>query len=82
FNKTFGTKHQLDGVVGLEYRRENNEAINANGNTFPTYQFTLLNNAANPVSVGEFFTGFRRNGVFARVNYGYEGKYLISLTGR
>ncbi|MFX6330991.1 hypothetical protein ABTF76_22310, partial [Acinetobacter baumannii] len=55
---------------------------NANGNTFPTYQFTLLNNAANPVSVGEFFTGFRRNGVFARVNYGYEGKYLISLTGR
>ena len=82
FNKTFGSKHKLDGVAGFEYRRENNEQINANGNTFPTYQFTSLNNAANPVSVGEFFTGFRRNGIFARVNYGYDGKYLISLTGR
>lgn len=82
FNQTFGTKHRLDGVVGFEYRRENNEQINANGNTFPTYQFTSLNNAANPVSVGESFTGFRRNGIFARVNYGYDGKYLVSLTGR
>ncbi|MBX9733265.1 MAG: SusC/RagA family TonB-linked outer membrane protein [Chitinophagaceae bacterium] len=82
FNKTFGTKHKLDGVAGFEYRRENNEQINANGNTFPTYQFTSLNNAANPVSVGEFFSGFRRNGIFARVNYGYDGKYLLSLTGR
>ncbi|WP_457831781.1 hypothetical protein, partial [Staphylococcus aureus] len=45
FNQTFGTKHRLDGVVGFEYRRENNEQINANGNTFPTYQFTSLNNA-------------------------------------
>ena len=82
FNKTFGTKHRLDGLVGFEYRRENNESITANGQGFPTYQFTSLNNAATPASVGEFFTGFRRNGVFSKVNYGFDRKYLVSFTLR
>jgi TonB-linked SusC/RagA family outer membrane protein len=82
FNKTFGTKHRLDGLVGFEYRRENNESITANGQGFPTYQFTSLQNAATPAAVGEFFTGFRRNGLFSKVNYGFDRKYLVSLTLR
>jgi TonB-linked SusC/RagA family outer membrane protein len=82
FNKTYGTKHRLDGLVGFEYRRENNESISANGQGFPTYQFTSLNNAAVPASVGEFFSGFRRNGVFGKVNYGFDRKYLVSFTLR
>jgi TonB-dependent starch-binding outer membrane protein SusC len=82
FNKTFGTKHRLDGLVGFEYRRENNESITANGQNFPTYQFTSLQNAATPVSVGEFFSGFRRNGFFGKVNYGFDRKYLVAFTLR
>lgn len=82
FNKTFGTKHRLDGLVGFEYRRENNESITANGQNFPTYQFTSLQNAATPVSVGEFFSGFRRNGFFGKVNYGFDRKYLVAVTLR
>ncbi len=82
FNKTFGTKHRLDGIVGFEYRRENNESITANGQVFPTFQFTSLNNAATPVSVGEFFSGFRRNGFFGKVNYGFDRKYLVAFTLR
>ncbi len=82
FNKTFGTKHRFDGVAGFEYRQENNEQINANGITFPTYQFTSLNNAATPNSVGESYTGFKRNGVFGKINYGFDRKYLIAFTLR
>jgi TonB-linked SusC/RagA family outer membrane protein len=82
FNKTFGTKHRLDGLVGFELRRENNESISANGQGFPTYQFTSLQNAAVPASVGEFFTGFRRNGFFGKVNYGFDRKYLVAFTIR
>ena len=82
FNKTFGTKHRLDGLVGFELRRENNESITANGQGFPTYQFTSLQNAAVPASVGEFYTGFRRNGFFGKVNYGFDRKYLIAFTIR
>ncbi len=82
FNKTFGTKHRLDGLVGFEVRKENNESITANGQGFPTYQFTSLNNAATPAGVGEFYTGFRRNGFFGKVNYGFDRKYLVAFTLR
>ncbi|MGQ0739338.1 MAG: SusC/RagA family TonB-linked outer membrane protein [Bacteroidota bacterium] len=82
FAKSFSGKHTVDALVGYEYRRENNESITASGDGFPTFQFTSLNNAANPVSIGEFFTGFRRNAVFGNVNYNYDSRYLIGFVMR
>jgi TonB-linked SusC/RagA family outer membrane protein len=82
FNKTYGDNHKIDAKVGYEYRRENNESITANGQGFPTFQFTSLQNAATPASVGEFFTGFRRNALFGDLNYSYDGKYIVGVTGR
>ncbi len=61
---------------------KNRESLSASGDGFPTYQFTYLNNAANPLGVGEFFTGFRRNGVFSSVNLSYKGRYVLGLVGR
>ncbi|MEJ7626746.1 MAG: SusC/RagA family TonB-linked outer membrane protein [Ferruginibacter sp.] len=81
-NKQFGTKHRVDGLVGYEYRQENNEGITASGDGFPTFQFVSLQNAANPVAVNEFKTGFKRTGVFANVNYNFDSRYIIGLTGR
>jgi TonB-dependent starch-binding outer membrane protein SusC len=82
FNQSIADVHRLDGVVGFEFRRENNEGISASGDGFPTFQFTTLNTAANPVSVGEFVQGFKRLGVFTNVNYSYDGRYIISGTLR
>ncbi len=82
YNQVIGDKHRFDGLIGAEVRKENNEAIAANGDGFPTYEFQTLNAAANPVSVGEFYTGFRRNGVFGNLNYNYDRRYLIGVTGR
>ncbi len=82
FARTFGQKNSVDALVGYEYRRENNESITASGDGFPTFQFTSLNNAANPVAIGEFFTGFRRNGVFGNLNYNYDSRYLVGLVAR
>jgi len=82
FLKTFASKHTVDALVGYEYRRENNESISATGDGFPTFQFTSLNNAANPVSIGEFFSGFRRNAVFGNLNYNYDSKYVLGIVGR
>ncbi len=82
FNKAIGAKGKMDAKLGYEYRKENNESITANGQGFPTFQFTSLQNAATPVSVGEFFTGFRRNAVFGDINYNFNSKYIIGVTGR
>jgi TonB-dependent starch-binding outer membrane protein SusC len=82
FNKTIGAKSKIDALVGFEYRQENNSSITANGQGFPTYQFTSLNNAATPASIGEFFTGFKRNAVFGDLNYNYDSKYIVGIVGR
>ena len=82
FNKTFREKHNLTSILGYEYRQENQASITASGDGFPTYQFTSLNNAANPVAIGEFSTGFRRNAVFGDINYSYDGKYILGFVAR
>lgn len=82
YNQTLHYKHHLDGLIGAEVRRENNESITAAGDGFPTYEFQTLNSAANPVTIGEFYTGFRRNGVFGNFNYNYDRRFLIGVTGR
>ena len=83
FVKSFGTRHRLDGLVGFEYRQENNEQTNSNAITFPTYQFTSQTNAAAAGGVpSETYTGFKRNGFFGKVNYGFDRKYLIAFTMR
>lgn len=81
FNKSFG-KNRFDGVAGYEYRRDIQEAISAAGIGFPSFQFNTVNAAATPESVGQFWTGFKRNSLFARVNYNYDGRYGLSVTAR
>ncbi len=78
FNFNVKDKHRIDGLVGYEYRKENQEGIGTTGEGFPTFQFTTLNTAATPLSSTEFFTGYRRQSVFANVNYNYDGKYILS----
>ena len=78
FNFNVKDKHRIDGLVGYEYRKENQEGIGTTGEGFPTYQFTTLNTAATPLSSTEFYTGYRRQSVFANVNYNYDGKYILS----
>ena len=80
--KTFGAKHKVDGLVGYEYRQENNEFLSASGDGFPTFEFVSLQNAANPVAVSEFKTGFKRMGLFGVANYSYDSKYLFGVVGR
>ncbi len=82
FNRSFGENHQLDGFIGYEFRKENQINTTESGDGFPTYQFTSLSNAANPLAVGETFTGFRRNAAFTSINYAYKEKYLVGLIGR
>ncbi len=81
FNKSF-TKNRIDGVVGVEYRRDVQESITGAGIGFPSFQFTTINAAATAESVGQFWTGYKRAGIFGRVNYSFDNKYSLSLIVR
>jgi len=78
FNFNVNDKHKIDGLVGYEYRKENQEGIGATAEGFPTFQFTTLNTAATPLTTSEFFTGYRRQSLFSNLNYNYDGKYILS----
>lgn len=82
FNRSFGANHKVDGFVGYEYRKENQINTSESGDGFPTFRFTSLSNAANPLTIGETFTGFRRNAVFTNVNYAFREKYLVGVVVR
>ena len=77
FNQVFVEDHKVDAQVGFEYRNDNNEGIYAAADGFPSPQFQNLNSAANPLSVGEFYTGYKRTGVFGTLSYVYKGKYSV-----
>ena len=79
FNRTFAEMHKIDGLIGYEYRRDNQEQSSESGDGFPSYQFTYLQNAANPVSINENYTGYRRNRVFGSLNYTFNRKYIIGV---
>lgn len=81
YNESFN-KSKIDALVGFEYKREDNEGISTSADNFPSYQFTTLNAAANNLSAGEFFSGFRREGVFGSATYNYDGKYIGTATLR
>lgn len=81
FNKTFGRSH-VDGLVGYEYINDTRYFLSASGDGFPTYQFTYLNNAANPVTIGESTSEARKNAFFSTLNYSYDQRYVLGLVGR
>ncbi len=82
FNRTFGADHKVDGFVGYEFRKENQVNTAESGDGFPTFQFKSLSNAANPLTIGETFTGFKKNAVFTNVNYAFREKYLVGIIVR
>jgi len=81
YNQNFD-RSKIDAIIGFEFKKENNEGISTSADNFPSYQFTTLNAAANPLSAGEFFSGFRREGIFGSVTYNYDGKYIATGTLR
>jgi TonB-dependent starch-binding outer membrane protein SusC len=79
---TFATRHNVSGLLGVEYRDEVNEGASANGQGFPSPDFQTPNAAATAVTIAGFWTGFKRAGAFANFKYDLDKKYLVSVTMR
>ncbi len=84
FNKTFG-KHGINGVVGIsdqQFQRDGSES-GRNGLTQVNGQyFTTISSATGtPIAFGGI-SKHRILGYLGRVNYNYNDKYLLTLTGR
>ena len=77
YNQTFG-KHTVSALVGVEYRQEINAGTSLNAQGFPTPELNTANAAAEPSSVGGFWTSFKRAGAFTRLTYDFDKRYILS----
>lgn len=85
FNKSFGA-HAINGVVGISQQHTIREATSGgrsdlqvfNGN----YMTTIGSATGTSTAGGGIPVDFRTYGYLGRINYTYDDKYLITLSGR
>jgi TonB-linked SusC/RagA family outer membrane protein len=79
YNFDLNENHHFDVLVGESYQRADQKVTAAEGRGFPTTEFTRIASAA--VKTGgnsSFGTGYSFLSYFARANYNFRGKYLLS----
>ena len=85
FNKSFG-KHNINGVVGIsdqQIKRDFSLAIRNEITVLDDQVFTEINSTTGtPNSEGAITDDYRTFGYLGRVNYNYDAKYYLTLTGR
>ncbi|MCH7399674.1 TonB-dependent receptor [Belliella sp. DSM 107340] len=82
WNKTYNNVHNLTGLFGVEFNSEVRQGLNGESIGFPTFQFRYIDSGATPQFVGGFWTGYKRQSLFASANYNYKEKYLFTATAR
>lgn len=84
FNKNFG-KHGINGVVGISDQQFNRDGSSSGRNGLQQVNgqyFTTISSATGtPIAFGGI-SKYRILGYLGRVNYNYNDKYLLTLTGR
>jgi TonB-linked SusC/RagA family outer membrane protein len=82
FKKSFADVHEIDAVLGMSYQHYNSEYANVYGEQFPVEGLQKLASAAlikggTSVATNSSFLSY-----FARANYKFNDKYLLTFSGR
>lgn len=82
FKKTFAEKHDLEAVVGMSYQYYQNDWANVVGEQFPVEALQKLKSAGliKSGTSDQKYSSFLS--YFARINYKFNNKYLLTLSGR
>ena len=78
---SFGN-HNVNVLAGTEFRDDRNEGLTTEGDGFPSFEFRTNNSAANPLSIGGFWTGLKKYSLFGKLNYDFDKRYLATFTLR
>lgn len=81
FNPNIGEDQKVDALVGFTSQEENVYGIDASGNTFPDDLVRYVG-AASIRSANSYENGWSLLAYFARANYSYKDKYLLSASFR
>jgi TonB-linked SusC/RagA family outer membrane protein len=81
YHKTFATKHKVNVVAGFSSQKETDHSNSVNGNNFPNDLVQTLN-AAGFTSGSSSKAQWSLVSYYARLNYAYQDKYLVTGTIR
>ncbi len=84
YNKTFAQKHNLavTGLYSVQQRKQEATSIDVQGVPAEDMEYYNLGAASKVTGVGSFYQKWNILSYMARVNYGYDSRYLLTLTGR
>ncbi|WP_158557177.1 SusC/RagA family TonB-linked outer membrane protein [Mucilaginibacter conchicola] len=79
-------KHNINAVAGYTYQKNTQQGVSAYmagfNNENPLFQYFENGTDINSKAVGDYRGSDALTSWLGRVNYDYDGKYLLSLTGR
>jgi TonB-linked SusC/RagA family outer membrane protein len=81
YDKKFGN-HTLNGLLGYTAQHQRDEASSLSGSNFPNDLVHTINAAGTLSGGSSTASEWSMLSYLARVNYGYQGKYLLSATIR
>ena len=79
---TFADVHALTTVLGVEYRRRNEDDFSASARTTPFFEFRTLSSASDAQNPTQFKTESVRGSVFGNAEYTYDNTYQVNATLR
>lgn len=82
FRTKLNDNHNLDALGGIEYQRGKITGVSATGRGFPSDRFTKISAAAVIAGASSSETGFAFASYFARGNYKFKDRYLLSASFR
>ena len=70
--------HNINALLGVEYRAYQRQRVGASAEGFPTYQFRYLSSASTILDAYENGSQNKRAGAFGQLNYNFKKKYMVS----
>ncbi len=84
YNKSFSEAHKLNAVLGASWQQTTAESSEASSSGYSTDYFQYNNLSAGSVrgTPQSNYFDYRLNSYYSRINYSYQSKYLLTITGR
>ena len=82
YNRTFANAHEVSGLVGFNFRNETFTTQYTEGIGVATPQFGETLTGTTPNSITSTYSQYKLAGLFARVGYTYNDKYIFQATLR
>jgi TonB-dependent starch-binding outer membrane protein SusC len=82
FTKNFSDLHAVEAIAGMSYQESNNNFGSVSGQQFPSNAYKEIVSAATISAGNSQESQFTFLSYFARANYKFRNKYLVSLSGR